>query len=195
MVQLMTESIRMDPKIRRTTPKAARVLSTAPYWWSDAEWGKIAETTVDEQTIYLSKIRRNDSDYINYNLYIENCDRPDVAYYIGTLEFGISSGRDTAKVILADIISSWQRKGLGKFMYKNAINDLFTVEGVTCVRSDTARSVDAERVWESICRTAEGKVYKVPHETGGGGFVFETRGPVPIRRRPPVPVRQYRRQV
>lgn len=191
LVMQTPEITKADLKIRRITPKS-RVLSMSPYWWSDAEWGKVAEMTVDGQTVYLSKIRRNDSDYITYNLYIHEEDRPSVAYYIGTLGIGLSPDGNSANVILADIITSWKGKGLGKFMYKNAINDLFTVEGVTCVRSDTVRTTDAERLWESICRTAEGKVYKV--FAGTDKSFFETRGPVPIRRRPAVSVRQHRRR-
>jgi len=144
---------------------------------------------------------------VTYGLFTEDWERPGVSSYIGGLEFAFnyelpdpsgprpyrSEVQNSATVIFASVELDWRSKGLGKFMYKEAINDLLTVEGMTCIRSDVHRSLDAERLWASLCRTAKGKIYTVPHDMGVRGQIFETRGPPPIRRRP-VRVRKYRRQ-
>ena len=208
------EGARANPKIHKVRERD-RVLSELPYWISDAKWAKLGEMTVDEngqkRTGYLAKVVylwERPAPHVNvdiiYGLFTADLEtgRPNVVNYIGGLQFEIVPEATkkgwtllppVARVVHASLGEKWRGKGLGKFMYKGALNDLLEVEGVSCVKSDYTRSIDAERVWASICRTAPGQVYTVPSKLGARGHIFETRGPTPIRRRP-VKVREHRRR-
>ena len=181
----------------------SRVLDRHPYLVTDAKWASVGQMVIDGRTVYLTKVvnfRRREElknkANIAYLLFAARVDQPKVADMLGGISFVIGEGGVgwNASVIASNIIPEMRRKGLGKFMYKAAINDLLDVEKVSCVRSDTARSSLAELTWTSICKTAgEGKVYRVGHGSQGA-TVYETRGPGPIRRRPMIRVRAHRRR-
>lgn len=100
----------------------------------------------------------------------------------------------TARVALSRIEQFLRGKGVGKYIYKTAINDLRDM-GYTRVYSDRGadRSEAAERVWRSIARDN-------PSSVGSPGFHsrpdFQDRYMVRgyIRRRP-VPLRGHARRV
>jgi len=171
----------------------------------------IGQTVVDGTDIYLVKFAFGtmttrdedqsvtDSPLVMYELYIRDPLREASVEHIGGVQFALMHDREThsttARIFNATIDREWRGRGLGKFLYKGAINDLFEAGLAECVQSDLIRSVDAERVWQSICRTSPGKVYPRGMRMGSRGHIYETRGPAPILRRPgPVRVRGHARR-
>jgi hypothetical protein len=92
-------------------------------------------------------------------------------------------------VVLADLQPYLQGRGIGKYIYKAALNDLLDLGyGTRYSDEHRSRSVHAERVWESLARgNPERVTYIIPGKFGR----WKVRGYVQRR---PVRVRQHRRR-
>lgn len=92
-------------------------------------------------------------------------------------------------VVLADLQPYLQGRGIGKYIYKAALNDLLDLGyGTRYSDEHRSRSVHAERVWESLARgNPERVTYIIPGKFGR----WKVRGYVQRR---PVRVRRHRRR-
>jgi GNAT superfamily N-acetyltransferase len=90
-----------------------------------------------------------------------------------------------AEVFWSILDRDYRKKGIGRAMYKMAINDL--LHTFRCVRSDLSRSESAEGVWGSFCRANPTVVRKFARQ---GGDYYET---IDTLKRRPVKVRRHRR--
>jgi hypothetical protein len=111
---------------------------------------------------------------------------------VGWIQFYAQRGEYpvTPRVYISHLAMRYRGKGLGRAMYKAAINDL--LKTYQCVQSDTSRSAAAEGVWGSFCRANPKKVAGVDKYGSGSPVFYRASGPGPLRRRP-VKVRGHRR--
>jgi hypothetical protein len=108
---------------------------------------------------------------------------------IGSMSFSTHEEKpNTVRVTKSKLSIDYRGQGLGRLMYKVAINDL--LKTYQCVRSDRIRSADAEGVWGSFCRSNPKTVRYDPDAAEPHGRYFAD---APLRRRPPVKVRSHRR--
>ena len=88
----------------------------------------------------------------------------------------------------AELLPEHQGRGLGKFMYKEAINDLLQ-DGFR-VFSMPGRSEMAERVWRSLLASSPESIQVTDDPYAGPGYTVLH----PVSRRPDVRVRGHRRR-
>ena len=105
---------------------------------------------------------------------------------IGAIEFRASNKISIADVQSSELNEAFRGRGLGRMLYKAAVNDL--LKDYRCVRSDSNRSRAAEGVWQSFCRAnpeISPNYQKYP---------YRYEATKPLRRRP-VKVRHHHRKI
>jgi GNAT superfamily N-acetyltransferase len=136
--------------------------------------------------------------------------RPDSRlYHVGHIEWILRGG--TAQIVYVNLEPDLQGLGLGRELYRQAINDL--VERRKTPLSDVYRSAMAERVWSSLIESNPGAIESLPSELSTaeraeasyeGAYEVLTERILPrsryyevtdfIERRPKINVRRYRRR-
>src|SRR5437773_8777226 len=172
------------------------------YTWRSIERFVVAQTERDGRKFFVVKMNLRDPETghidpedLSYHLLVEP--RPASQYTagvppselyedVGEVSLLLNGYYHTANIYHVQLVSEFQGKGLGTFMYKTTINDL--VSSGWKVRSDTVRSPQATRVWFNLQQRNPGTVRVIPR--ANRETVFEANGIV--HRRPNVKRHQRR---